>query len=187
MCRQECFSSSHLLPLWTTTKDIKIANSSCTEVLGKQLLCILGIAITANFKIICMQQKRINVLYYISWWYKKMIIKTYENIQYLEIFPQYHSASDRWLSSQLESHAAIALIMLFLGWSSDHKGNNKKYGYKYRITKTNLEKFKCTEVSCFCNQKAKLLGIVVGVITVNFCFRDVFCFHSFLSIKTLIP
>ncbi len=44
-----------------------------------------------------------------------MISMQYESFQYLEIFPQYHSASDRWLSSELESQAAIAVVMLFLG------------------------------------------------------------------------
>ena len=45
--------------------------------------------------------------------YQDINIMNYENNQYLEMLPQYHSASHSWLPSAL-SHAAIALVM-FLG------------------------------------------------------------------------
>lgn len=83
----------------------------------------------------------------------------------------------------LESHAAIALVMLFLG--SDHKGN-KTFGYKDKNMKVQV----CKSVF---NQKAKFLVLlkffacsavlIVGGIRAHFCFKDAFCFHSFLSIK----
>lgn len=90
-----------------------------------------------------------------SRWYIKA--SPHESFQYLDIFPQYHSALDGWLSSDLESHAAITLVVLFLGWSSDHK---------HRITNTKIQKL-WKKLSYFLNQKARLPSIIWGFIIIN--------------------
>lgn len=66
-------------------------------------------------------------------------IMNYENNQYLEMLPQYHSASHSWLSSAL-SHAAIALVM-FLGWSSENRGNKIETELSKKSQKVKVCKF----------------------------------------------
>lgn len=48
-----------------------------------------------------------------------------KNTLYLEMFPQYHSARDRWSSPEPQPHAAITSVVSLLCWTSDRKGTRK--------------------------------------------------------------
>lgn len=128
-----------------------------------------------------MEEKQNNVLYYISMRFTKSSTRHMKIFNTSRYFPSttLHQTGG---CHQCWSHM-LPSLWLCCSWVLTTKV------IKLLVTKTKIWRFKCVKV--FLIKKFLVLlkffacsaVLIVGGIRAHFCFKDAFCFHSFLSIK----